>query len=162
MWNGLVFQWCLYIRNRTLPDTKFSLSCPNIFVILPSNIALDQSQGCALAVSGDSNELLLLSDQKIFDFLHINHMLCTVTLDFTGSEVCALWKHSLESVRKKSSVVVNHSWVQTVHCILGFHNDVTKIQTKKLLILLSFYFHEVLPHLNTFVYTNCQESSYVG
>ena len=79
--------------------------------------------------------------------------------------LCSLqffWKHSLESVRKKSSVIVNHSWVQTIHCILGFHNDATKIQTKKLLILLSFYVYGVLHHLNIFVYTNCQESSYVG
>ena len=44
----------MYIRNRTLLDTKFLFSCPNIFIILPSNIALDQLQGCALAVSGGS------------------------------------------------------------------------------------------------------------
>ena len=29
--------------------------------------------------------------------------------------------------------------------------DVTKNQTKKLSILLSFYFHEVLQYLNTFI-----------
>ena len=34
-----------------------------------------------------------------------------------------------------------HSWVAS---------DVTKNQTKKLSILLSFYFHEVLQYLNTF------------
>ena len=33
-------------------------------------------------------------------------------------------------------------------------HDVTKIQTKKLSILLSFYFHEVLQHLKTFIYTS--------
>ena len=32
----------------------------------------------------------------------------------------------------------------------GFSNDVTKIQTQKLSILLSFYFHEVLQHLKTY------------
>ena len=32
--------------------------------------------------------------------------------------------------------------------------DVTKNQTKKLSILLSFYFHEVLQYLNIFTYTN--------
>ena len=32
-----------------------------------------------------------------------------------------------------------------------FARDVTKNQTKKLSILLSFYFHEVLQHLNTFI-----------
>ena len=36
---------------------------------------------------------------------------------------------------------VVYSWVA---------RDVTKNQTKKLSILLSFYFHEVLQHLNTF------------
>ena len=33
-------------------------------------------------------------------------------------------------------------------------HDVTKNQTKKLSILLSFYFHEVLQYLNTFTETN--------
>ena len=36
---------------------------------------------------------------------------------------------------------VKYSWVA---------RDVTKNQTKKLLILLSFYFHEVLQYLNIF------------
>ena len=36
----------------------------------------------------------------------------------------------------------------------GFSHDVTKIQTTKLSILLSFYFYEVLQHLKTFIYTN--------
>ena len=64
-------------------------------------------------------------------------MLCT--LDFTGSEVWALFnfsEYSLESGHKKSL-----SWAQTFECIPGFHIEVTKIQTKKLLVLLSFYFH---------------------
>ena len=39
-------------------------------------------------------------------------------------------------------------------CLSCFSHDVTKIQTKKLSILLSFYFHEVLQHLNTFMQTN--------
>ena len=46
------------------------------------------------------------------------------------------WEHSLQSGCKKSI-----SWGQTFDCIPGFHNEVTKIQTKKLLVLLSFYFH---------------------
>ena len=36
----------------------------------------------------------------------------------------------------------------------GLSHDVTKIQTNKLSIILSFYFHEVLQHLKTFNYTN--------
>ena len=34
-----------------------------------------------------------------------------------------------------------------------FSNDVTKIQTKKLSLLLSFYFHVILEHLKTFKQT---------
>ena len=36
----------------------------------------------------------------------------------------------------------------------GFSHDVSKIETKKLWSPLSFYFHEVLQHLKTFIYTN--------
>ena len=36
----------------------------------------------------------------------------------------------------------------------GFSHDVTNIQTKKLSILLSFYFHEALRHLETLAYTH--------
>ena len=35
-----------------------------------------------------------------------------------------------------------------------FSHDVTKIQTKKLSLLLSFYFHVILEHLKTFTQTN--------
>ena len=35
-----------------------------------------------------------------------------------------------------------------------FSHDVTKIQTKKLSVLLSFYFHVILKHLKTFKQTN--------
>ena len=35
-----------------------------------------------------------------------------------------------------------------------FSHDVTKIQTKKLSLSLSFYFHVVLEHLKTFTQTN--------
>ena len=35
-----------------------------------------------------------------------------------------------------------------------FSHDVTKIQTKKLLLLLSFYFHVILKHLKAFLQTN--------
>ena len=38
--------------------------------------------------------------------------------------------------------------------IKDFSRDATKIQTKKLPVLLSFYFHEVLQHLKNFIYTN--------
>ena len=34
-----------------------------------------------------------------------------------------------------------------------FSHDITKIQTKKLSLLLSFYFHVVLQHLKTFIQT---------
>ena len=35
-----------------------------------------------------------------------------------------------------------------------FSPDVNKIQTKKLSLLLSFYFHVILEHLKTFIQTN--------
>ena len=35
-----------------------------------------------------------------------------------------------------------------------FSPDVTNIQTKKLSTLLSFYFHDVLQHLNTLIQSN--------
>ena len=35
-----------------------------------------------------------------------------------------------------------------------FSHDVTKIQTKKLSLLLSFYFHVILEHLKTFIQIN--------
>ena len=48
-----------------------------------------------------------------------------------------------------------HSLLLTkASAIKDFSHDVTKIQTKELLILLSFYFHEVLRHLKTFNYTH--------
>ena len=40
-----------------------------------------------------------------------------------------------------------HSW---------FSHDVTKSQTKKLSLLLSFYFHVILDHLKNFIQTNFQ------
>ena len=39
-------------------------------------------------------------------------------------------------------------------CLSCFSHDVTKIQTKKLSIVLTFYFHQVLQHLNTFMQTD--------
>ena len=37
---------------------------------------------------------------------------------------------------------------------LSISHDVTKIQTKQLSLLLSFYFHVILEHLKTFIQTN--------
>ena len=50
-------------------------------------------------------------------------------------------KEQILSKLNKSEVLRLYSWVA---------RDVTKNQTKKLSILLSFYFHEVLQYLNTF------------
>ena len=55
----------------------------------------------------------------------------------------------LGSVRLHSGVSF---YLILVNC--WFSHDVTKIQTKKLAILLSFHFHEVLKYPNTFIYTN--------
>ena len=47
-------------------------------------------------------------------------------------------------------------WLRIQDCASysWFSHDVTKIQTKKLSFLLSFYFHVVLEHLKTFKQTN--------
>ena len=50
-------------------------------------------------------------------------------------------KEQILSKLNKSEIFRLYSWVA---------RDVTKNQTKKLSILLSFYFHEVLQYLNTF------------
>ena len=46
---------------------------------------------------------------------------------------------------KNFSYLNGYSW---------FSHDITKIQTKKLSLLLSFYFHVVLQHLITYIQTN--------
>ena len=46
---------------------------------------------------------------------------------------------------KNFSYLNGYSW---------FLHDITKIQTKKLSLLLSFYFHVVLQHLKTYIQTN--------
>ena len=46
---------------------------------------------------------------------------------------------------KNVSYLNGYSW---------FSHDITKIQTKKLSLLLSFYFHVVLQHLKTYIQTN--------
>ena len=48
----------------------------------------------------------------------------------------------------------NHSLLLTTSAIKDFSHDATKIQIKKLPILLSFYFHEALQLLKSFIYTN--------
>ena len=54
----------------------------------------------------------------------------------SGVQKIGFW----ENVHSRVHMYLN-SWVA---------RDVTKNQTKKLSILLSFYFHEVLQYLNTF------------
>ena len=46
---------------------------------------------------------------------------------------------------KNLSYLNGYSW---------FSHDITKIQTKKLSLLLSFHFHVVLQHLKTYIQTN--------
>ena len=49
----------------------------------------------------------------------------------------------------------SHVWLAgSLARTLATLHDVTKIQTKKLSLLLSFYFHVVLQHLKTFIQTN--------
>ena len=63
-------------------------------------------------------------------------------LEKTRCLICKIYAyHWLEEAYSAGS----YSW---------FSHDVTKFQTKKLSILLSFHFHEVLKYPNTFIYTN--------
>ena len=70
----------------------------------------------------------------------------------------AFWLWSIFSVTeteilsKKNAKQARYSSLTLLY--QGFSHDLTKIQTKKLSILLSFYFHEVLQYLNNFIYTN--------
>ena len=69
------------------------------------------------------------------------------------------WKldktESIEQCKAISRHVRGLYWVQIIFhdvmhwSISWFSHDITKIQTKKLSLLLSFYFHVVLQHLNT-------------
>ena len=45
-------------------------------------------------------------------------------------------------------------WHESLIFHSRFSHDVTKIQTKKLSLLLSFYFHVISMHLKTFIQTN--------
>ena len=51
---------------------------------------------------------------------------------------------------KKGFKIVHHCRLGRLDAYSWVARDVTKNQTKKLSILLSFYFHEVLQHLNIF------------
>ena len=72
--------------------------------------------------------------RKRFSAMSKNYC-CSFSGDGTGQ-----WIPCIDSCQLITTWVCN-SWVV---------RDVTKNQTKKLSILLSFYFHEVLQYLNTF------------
>ena len=57
-------------------------------------------------------------------------------------------------VARKPSHVCENTLYRREHHYSWFSHDVTKIQTKKLSLLLSFYFHVILEHLKTFIQTN--------
>ena len=77
----------------------------------------------------------------------LNFCHCKDIFDFQGEEkFCASFCKSLIAGSRQAFPIFFHclksySWVA---------GDVTKNQTRKLSILLSFYFHEVLQYLNTF------------
>ena len=50
----------------------------------------------------------------------------------------------------------------SIHCYCWFSHDVTKIQTKKLLILARFYFHDALEQLKTNFHTNFRFKGVLG
>ena len=60
-----------------------------------------------------------------------------------------VWKKQIS--RRTLVQSAHHCWKILLSVYSWFARDITKNQTKKLSILLSFYFHEVLQHLNTFI-----------
>ena len=56
----------------------------------------------------------------------------------------------LRNVSMFNSLFVGGAFREDTNYNSRFSHDVTKIQTKKLSLLLSFYFHAVLQHLKTF------------
>ena len=76
-----------------------------------------------------------------------------ITISLAKNQVCALFY--IRDIGKNDPNLSSFVWKR--HVCVPFRGanswvarDVTKTQTKKLSILLSFYFHEVLQYLNTF------------
>ena len=83
-----------------------------------------------------------------------------VVNSFLGSEIamltfCYKWNNiSLVNDNIQGDLENFQCWANMNKMgILGFLHDVIKIQTKKLSLLLSFYFHVILEHLKTFIQT---------
>ena len=55
----------------------------------------------------------------------------------------------------RTHVKITRKW-KSIYPNSWFSRDVTKIQTKKLSLLLRFYFHVILEHLKTFIQKNFQ------
>ena len=82
---------------------------------------------------------LAIAEQKLFSFISF----CSCFF----STIKKLLKISSPLIISNFEFGMFYSW---------FSHDVTKIQTKKLSLLLSFYCHLVLEHLKTFIQTNSQ------
>ena len=84
-------------------------------------------------------------------------MIWQITYTYKLPKLCSatLTGHNLlQNVCYFPSIDATPILLNSVWCVLGFSHDVTKIQTKKLSVLLSFYFHVILEHLKTFIQTN--------
>ena len=88
--------------------------------------------------------ILVFFDFRLLFLAHVYLGIFTFWFLHWHNDCTALWKISWISFEKSTyskGYYEEANWV--------FSHDVTKIQTKELSILLSFFFHEVLQHLKT-------------
>ena len=82
--------------------------------------------------------------------LHFRDRRGTVSLRYRNRNqinvLAVMWKQKpMQHGFRARTRAFRYSW---------FSHDITKIQTKKLSLLLSFFFHVILQHLKTFIQTN--------
>ena len=79
-----------------------------------------------------------------------------LTSPFSLAECDSRYKGKISPQRRQTFFVKTHGSHKNFSNMTfnsWFSHDITKIQTKKLSLLLSFYFHMVLQHLKTFIQT---------
>ena len=132
------FPW---VARPSYPDAKHSQVHKTTVYLLKSNFCMTAHHKFAkyqnMCNFKPSSQVLHLHHITLCEKIPFSVALMTLLMTLTPS----LAKTSLKKLRYK---VLNQ----------GFSHDITKIHTKKLSILLSFYFHEVSQHLKTLSYTN--------
>ena len=95
------------------------------------------------------------------DSLSLSYTVQETAKDINLQQLYATNMSSYIPLQLKGSYLANLQWYKCysefyAKVLLNswFSHNVTKIQTKKLSLLLSFYFHVILEHLKTFIQTN--------